>query len=291
MFQIRKILLPVDFSESCLGASRYVEAFAERFQAELTILHVVNISPYISPGIADFGSTVMMGMSQEAAKWARERMSTYLAEDFKHLQVTRQVVEGDPAREIAGAAKQSGADLIMMPTHGLSVFRRYILGSVTAKVLHDADCAVWTGAHLENAPSLESLRFQKVLCAVDLGLESERALRWAAGFSGEHSAELIVVHAVPAVEARPSKYFDQRFVKVLADQGREAVQALLEALGITARVVVAGGDPAKVASELAQVEGVDQMVIARGGAAGGFGRLRTHAYALIRSAPCPVVSV
>jgi hypothetical protein len=56
-------------------------------------------------------------------------------------------------------------------------------------------------------------------------------------------------------------------------------------------MIVTGGDPAKAVSEIAQAEQADQMVIARGVIAEGLGRMRTHAYAMIRSAPCPVVSV
>jgi nucleotide-binding universal stress UspA family protein len=72
MFQIKKILFPVDFSEACLGASRYVEAFTGRFQAELTLLHVVDNSAYRA-----WGTSVYWGMSgsdvgQEGVKWARE---------------------------------------------------------------------------------------------------------------------------------------------------------------------------------------------------------------------------
>jgi nucleotide-binding universal stress UspA family protein len=290
MLQLKKILFPVDFSESCAGAAAYVAAFAGRFQSELTLLHVVDFGKYVSTG-PGLWSVQPVDISQEASNWARETISTYRAEDFKQLNVIRQVVQGYPADQIVSGAKQSGTDLIMMPSHGLSAFRRYILGSVTAKVLHDAECAVWTGVHLDGAPPLDAIRFRKVLCAVDLGPQSERALRWAAAFSGEHSAELIVVHAVPAAEVRPYKYFDQPLVTVLENQGRKELQELLEALGITARVIVAGGEPAKVVKEIAQAESVDQLVIARGAAADGFGRLRTHAYALIRSAPCPVVSV
>ena len=291
MFQLQRLLFPVDFSDSCAGAAAYAAAYAGRFQAELTLLHVVDFGTFVSPVTPGLWGAQPVDLSQEAIKWARETMSTYKTEDFAHLDVNRKVALGDPAHEIIAAAKQSGTDLIMMPSHGLSAFRRYVLGSVTAKVLHDADCPVWTGVHLENAPSLDAIRFRKVLCAVDLGPQSERALRWAAAFSGEHSAELIVVHAVPAAEVRPYKYFDQPLVTVLKNQGRKELQELLEALGITARVLIAGGEPGKVVSEIAQVEKVDQMVIARGAAANGFGRLRTHAYALIRSAPCPVVSV
>jgi nucleotide-binding universal stress UspA family protein len=289
MFQLRKILFPIDFSDSCAGASAYAAAFAGRFQAELTLLHVVDTAAYISPGATGVGSVQPMDLSPEVTSWAQKTISTYRADEFKHLDVNRTVVQGDPAQQIVSVAKQSGTDLIMMPSHGLSAFRRYILGSVTAKVLHDAECPVWTGVHLEDAPPLDAIQFRRVLCAVDLGPQSEKALRWAAAFSKEHSAELIAVHAVP--EVRPYEYFDLPPVNRLEDNGREQLRDLLHGLGITARMIVVGGEPAKAVSEIARAERVDQMVIARGVIAEGFGRLRTHAYALIRSAPCPVVSI
>ena len=291
MFQIKKILFPVDFSESCLGAARYAEAFAGRFQAEITLLHVVDISAYRVPGSSTGWGFSAIEISREGVNWARQEMCRFLPEEFKYFDVKRQVMEGDAGLQIVAAARQSGADLIMMPTHGLSVFRRYILGSITAKVLHDAECAVWTGAHLEGAPPLEAIAFPKVMCAIDMGSQSENALRWASGFAKEHSAELIVVHVVTAVEAGPAKYLDQRFVLEVSAQMRTELESLLETMGIVARIIVVGGDPAKTVSEIAQCENVNQLVIARGAVAETFGRLRTHAYSIIRSAPCPVVSV
>ena len=291
MFQIKKILFPVDFSESCLGAARYAEAFAGRFQAEITLLHVVDLGAHRPLGSSTFWGFSAIEISREGVNWARQELSRFLTEEFKYFDVKRQVMEGDAGLQIVAAARQSGADLIMMPTHGLSVFRRYILGSITAKVLHDAECAVWTGAHLDGAPALEAIAFPKVMCAIDMGCQSENALRWASGFAKEHSAELIVVHVVTAIEAGPAKYLDQRFVLEVSAQMRTELESLLETMGIVARIIVVGGDPAKTVSEIAQCENVNQLVIARGAVAETLGRLRTHAYSIIRSAPCPVVSV
>jgi nucleotide-binding universal stress UspA family protein len=49
------------------------------------------------------------------------------------------VLQGDPARQFVDFAHSSNTDLIVMPTHGYGQFRQFILGSITAKVLHDAD--------------------------------------------------------------------------------------------------------------------------------------------------------
>jgi nucleotide-binding universal stress UspA family protein len=268
-----------------------VEAFAGRFQAELTLLYAVDIGSHARMGPTSAWGAPTIDVTPEVTKWARDTMSGFLKEELKHLDVERKVVEGDPAVEILETASQWGADLIMLPSHGLSTFRRYLLGSVTSKVLHDAKCPVWTGVHLEKAPPLESITFPKILCAVDMGPRSEDTLRWAAGFAQEHSAELVVAHVVPASTTRTAKYFDSGFVAEVSKQVEQELQDLLSTLGITARIVVASGEPGKMMGKLAQSEAASLLVIGRGAVTSGLGRLRTHAYALICSAPCPVVSI
>ncbi len=290
MVNIRKILFPIDFSPGCLGMSRYVESIASRFRAEVTFLHAVSQSDFML-GTPDFGGLAMVENYRAGLEASRQRMSNYLAEEFQHLSVKRLVLEGDPASKIIELSQQDDSDLIMMPTHGLGPFRRFILGSLTAKVLHDAGCAVWTGAHLENAPPLEKIAFRKVLCAVDLSPQSEGALKWAAGFAEEHGAELIALHVVPAAETRPAKYLDRDLVETLITEAKAEMGTLLAHLDIPARIVVEGGEPAKRAQLVAETENANLLVIARGAVTEGWGRLRTHSYAIIRSAPCPVVSI
>lgn len=290
MLNIRKILFPVDFSETCLGMSRYVENVASQSHAEVTLIHVVNQNDFML-GTPDLGGLAMVENYRAGLEAAQQRMSHYLADEFRHLRVKRLVLEGNPATTITELSQQDGTDLIMMPTHGLGPFRRFILGSLTAKVLHDAACAVWTGAHLENAPPPEKLAFRKVLCAIDLSPQSESALQWAASFAEDKGAELIALHVVPAAETRPAKYLDRDLVETLAVQSKAEVGSLLDSLALRARVVIESGEPAKRAQSVAETENADLLVIARGAVASGWGRLRTHSYAIIRSAPCPVVSV
>jgi hypothetical protein len=77
------------------------------------------------------------------------------------------------APEIVDAARRWGADLLMMPTHGRGTFRRLLLGSVTAKVLHDLECPVWTDVHSETAPPIEEIHCRRILCAVDLSEQAQ----------------------------------------------------------------------------------------------------------------------
>jgi len=84
-----------------------------------------------------------------------------------------------------------------MATHGYGPFRRFLLGSVTAKVLHDAACPVWTGPHLEQAPSYRNIGFHRIVCAIDLAQRSRAVLEWAGRFAREFDAELDIVHVLP----------------------------------------------------------------------------------------------
>ncbi len=79
---------------------------------------------------------------------------------------------GDPAQVITAFAHTQGVDLIMMPTHGYGPFRRLLLGSVTAKVLHDAECPVWTAVHMAKAPHRVHSAFSNILwqCGWETGL-------------------------------------------------------------------------------------------------------------------------
>ena len=71
----------------------------------------------------------------------------------------------------------------MMPTHGRGPFRRFVLGSVTAKVLHDTPCPVWTSAHLDVERAPTPANMANILCAVDLDDTGTHTLRYAGNFA------------------------------------------------------------------------------------------------------------
>jgi len=289
MRSLSKILLPVDFSERSVGAARYARSLAIHFHAELTLLHVLT-PPQYEFGALDVSGSMLADLYRDRSKLAAQELDQFLATELSAVDVCRVVLEGDPAPKIVEYAHHQPADIIIMPTHGYGPFRRFILGSNTAKVLHDADCPVWTGVHLEEAPAVAAIPFHTVLCAVDLGGQSAKTVSWAAFLAKEFGARLILMHttACPpeAAEAAGPGW---------ADGGRKAaaaeLQRLLESVEAKAEILVEAGEPAKSICSAAARVSADALVIARGSASGVFGRLRTNAYAIIRQSPCPVVSV
>src|SRR5262252_7344596 len=189
-----RILAPIAFSARCQGALQYAEALACRFHSELVLLHVV--SPVQTYGYPD-AVAVAPELIDEVLVQSKAALESFAAEGLKGITVKRVVLEGDPGQEIVRYAKEAECDLIVMPTHGYGPFRRFLLGSVTAKVLHDAVCPVWTGPHMEQAPDYSHIAFRHVACAIDLGLHSREVLCWAWRFAQEFGGRLSIFHALP----------------------------------------------------------------------------------------------
>jgi nucleotide-binding universal stress UspA family protein len=265
MFQLRRILFPVDFSIRCRGAAAYVQSLAGRFDADLVLLNVIE---------ATYNTTL-----QDLHASRMRKFDGFFDRSLKHLRVKTVVEQGEAAQKIIDYAAAHDVDLIMIPTQGMGIYRRLILGSTSAKVLHDADCPVWTGVHLENAPPLEAVEWQRILCAVDLKESSARVLDWATHLADEYQAELTLVHVLTGADS---------------PQGRSAALEALEKLqqaGSRAALRVEAGDVSKVVSQMSQELKPDLLVIGRKAEAGVLGRLEVIAYTLIRQSPCPVVSV
>jgi nucleotide-binding universal stress UspA family protein len=131
----------------------------------------------------------------------------------------------------------------------------------------------------------------QILCAIDLGQQSEKVLCWGWGLARETGARLTVVHAAPGLGESAMDFFDESWRLTLTSRLRERVQQLQEKTGIEADVLVESGDPHKVVAAAANRLGADLVVIGRGVSGSLVGRLRAHAYEIIRLSPCPVVSL
>ena len=190
MALLSNILVPVEFSPRCHGSAQYAEALAARFHCNLTLLHVVipPSSSYAAPDVAAYSSIV--GLDSGILEQAQARLDAFPITAPGCESPARVLLEGDPASTIVQYARDGAFDLIVMPTHGYGPFRRFLLGSVTVKVLRQAHCPVWTGPHMESAPAFDSLSFRNILCALDAEGASRSVLDWAAAFARQFEAQL-----------------------------------------------------------------------------------------------------
>jgi len=286
MLAIRHILFPLDFSNRCCGAVPFVEAMATRFGAKVTLLSVAQPFTYMG----DPGGPVMLNTDEILAE-LQGRLDGALVKELAHLPVERVADLGDPAQMIIDFAHQNKVDLIMMPTHGYGPFRNLLLGSVTAKVLHDAECPVWTAAHVEEAPARYHVKTNNILCAVDGTPKSIALMQWSAELAKADGATLRLAHVIPGMEGWPARQMDRQFEEDIRQEARQQITKMQEGAGVDAALCVTVGNVADGVREEARRHAADLVVIGRGILHETLGRLRTHAYGIIRHAPCPVLSV
>jgi nucleotide-binding universal stress UspA family protein len=282
---MKHILFPFDFSSQGAQAAPFVRALAGRFNARVTLLTAI-------PPVWEAPS-VGIGMPvEDPAAWKGDlqaRLDQALTGELDGVSVDRMVEFGDPAYTIQNVADANGVDLIMMPTHGFGLFRSLLLGSVTAKVLHDVRCPVWTATHSEEqrSPPVPGT----ILCAVDGRSTTTDLLRWAATFSTVVGARLTLLHVVSPITDWPSLERERALQDHVREDARTCVESMQREAGVDAPLRIAVGNIVETVTEDARQEGADLLVIGRGSIAAPFGRLRTHVHGIIRRSPCPVLSV
>jgi len=288
MLSIKHIAFPVDFSERSNCVMPFVAEMARRLDAKVTLIAAAQ-QYYV--GAMEGAPMIDPQLILDGVKSQLDDVYNAFVSDFASLKVDQLAVLGDPARAITDFVAADTVDLVMMPTHGYGPFRRLLLGSVTAKVLHDVHIPVWTTAHTGEAPDRAHLNVRKILCAVDANPGTIELMRWAAGLCKKLGATLRLVHAIPAIEAWPERQMDQEFEETLRENARRSIQNLEKAADIEVPVCVGAGTVPDVVREEALQHGADLVLIGRGSLQETLGRLRTHSYGIIRLAPCPVLSV
>src|SRR5262245_56501802 len=192
MPSFKHILFPVDFSQQDCVIAPHVVCMAHRYGARVTMLHAMELPTGAYAGWPEYvGGVDFPALADDR----RQRLDSFLKSEFQSIDVNRVMSEGDPAWRIAEYAKKERVGLIMMRTHGYGPFRRLLLGSVTAKVLHDVECPVWTSAHTPESPPPPA-GYRSVLCALDYTPQDLSLLRWASLFVCEQGATLKLTHAI-----------------------------------------------------------------------------------------------
>ena len=285
MPNIKHIVFPVDFSDRSKSVVPFVAEMARQNNAKVTLIAVAQ--PHYESGLA---GALIINPALILSDLKSELDCAFLS-DFAGLKVERVAILGDPGRAITDFVNANKVDLVMMPTHGYGPFRQFLLGSVTAKVLHDSGVPVWTTAHAGEMPSGKCLAPHTVLCAIEASPVSIELMRWAASLCKKLGATLRFVHAVPAIEALPESGMDLEFEETLLDNAERRIQDLEKTADIEVPICVGTGTVADVVREAALQHKADLVLIGRGTLQETMGRLRTRCYGIIRNAPCPVLSV
>jgi len=288
MLKITKILVPVDFPNASISVLHQAAMLARHSNAQIVLLHVVTTLSRAAgvpdPGHELPGWDLLTVVLQEAQK----QQDPSLASELDGLTIQRILAKGDPASAIVRTADAENVDLIMMASHGFT-FDQFLLGSVTAKVLHKTEVPLWTGAHVEESTP-QQLTIRNVLCAVDLGPRSDNAVLWASQIAAEFGARLTLAHVTAGVElfGPGGWHTDQKWKDALVSDATRRIAKLEQDTGIKAEVFIGSGDVPKILSQAVKQMNADLLVTA---CYPYGGNLRTHGYGIISAVPIPVLSV
>lgn len=144
---IRRILVPTDFSECSHRALEYAELLAERFGSTIDLIYVWEVPPYIPPesmvGVPGHDTQTLLQVAHQNAEQEMQRFTRELKE--RGVKIGRALLDsGDPGRTIVEVADDEGYDLIIAGTHGRTGFSHLIMGSVAEKIVRHSRCPVLT---------------------------------------------------------------------------------------------------------------------------------------------------
>lgn len=136
-----KILLPTDFSDCSVEAARVARLLAERFGSRIVALHILDEPAALDPMFR--GDVPLELLRSRMEQFARESMDAFLAAQFGGFENVETILAaGIPYREIIKKARETGAGLIVIGTHGRTGVEHVIFGSTAEKVVRIAPCPV-----------------------------------------------------------------------------------------------------------------------------------------------------
>ena len=139
-----RILVPVDFSARSLEALDFGVSLAQKVDASILLLHVlipVHVpGRFDSPQLRSLRSELLQNAKEKLAKLAKQRVKPYVP-------VRHYLLKGPPHSGIVKYAAKEKADLIVMASEGRTGVSRFLVGSVTEKVIRHAPCSVLVVRH------------------------------------------------------------------------------------------------------------------------------------------------
>lgn len=139
---LQRILVPLDLSEHSRRALTYAKKLAASYDARIDLLHVIVALAH--PGIYGMIPNPTPEVTKDLKKRVKQEMRRRIEEaKGPEVEVAFHLVRGDASGSILDFAEEQGTDLIVMTSHGLTGLDRFMLGSVTEKVMRSARCPIY----------------------------------------------------------------------------------------------------------------------------------------------------
>jgi nucleotide-binding universal stress UspA family protein len=291
----QRVLCAVDFTEFSRRALHHARAIATWYEADLHVLHAFQGNlPVNMPALAALPAT-----SSADFRPATESALETLVVSNQAGPATRVVRDGHAAATIVAYAREIGADLLVLGSHGWSGFDRLMLGSTAETVLHRADCPVLTVPCRADEPgAADRFKLTHVLCPVDFSPASLDALALGLSLAQENAARVTVLHVseLPADDALlvEGSLPLSEYLELRARQAIEELSAFIPASArdwCEIRTLVRNGRPAAAILSEAEAGHVDLIVMGSQGRHGvGLALFGSTTQTVVRRATCPVLT-
>jgi nucleotide-binding universal stress UspA family protein len=201
IFRPKFVLCPVDFSDLSSLALQYAHRIATCFDARLMVLHAESFMP--PPEFTSRQVDYLVGELQRSRAAVHDHLGKYVQERLGNVNATESVViDGQVVPAILKVAKEKSAGLIVMGTHGRSGFSRVMLGSVTERVLREADIPVLTVRTRQSGTTSEVVPPKRILCPVNFSDIAMTALEHAVALAECFGGELSVLQVAESGRAQ-----------------------------------------------------------------------------------------
>ena len=298
MLQLQKILFPTDFSKCAEQALAHAVFLAEKYGAEIHVLHVITIfedqPSVVSNEIAETKEMVRK-LEDIAEKQLNKLLDSHSSNDIKIITEIKRGLSAAPA--ILEYVSDKQIDLIVMGTHGRRGLGHLLLGSAAEEVVRLAPCPVFTIRELKEPKSV--MHVNNILVPVDFSNYSEKALTYASEIAQSYNAQLQVLHIIeetmhPAFSVTgKSSIFD--LVPGIKDDSKKRIAKMLEKFvsdKVKSKVFIQGGRAANDIIKFAKENSTDLIVIATHGLTGlEHMLLGSVTEKVVRMAHCPVFTV
>ncbi len=221
---------------------------------------------------------IHIGSSQAGPRVAAIRLSD--------IRWTSKIEDGDPATVIEWAAMHEQSELIMMPTRGLGRFRRMLLGSVAAKVIHDVDCPVFTSAHEPFSPMSSQGVYRSILCAARFDPESEATLKMARFLADIYRARVCLLYIHSSSDARSEDEATQFIRHAFEQTGADGLDS-----SESTCVRILDASVSEGIRQTAIEKEADLLIVGRRHFRGDVSWIWSSLYTIICESPCPVLTV
>jgi nucleotide-binding universal stress UspA family protein len=270
-----KILVPVDFSEASRTSFGHALSFAAAFGSSIELVHVVELVEPTQPAFWSRELSLANELHSRAARAAEASLRELvpLLALPPGVAVSTRVLSGTLPGTLVDHAAAAGSGLIVVATHGRGGLARWLLGSVSERLLRSAPCPVLVA---RNGSASAQPRMAHILVAVDLSEHSRRALSVAASIAERFGAKLRVLYVSAApFYGEGAEQYSGLFERIRG-QARTELDELVASSGVPTSILlestIVSGTPSAEILDWARHSQPDLLVLGTHGR-GGIKRL------------------